>query len=84
MRLGLNKEQWDKLCENADNISGFPATLGNFIVYFASKKELGIFDITYDPNRDMFAVFYSSNLEKFEDKELINAMFNLFCHLEGI
>lgn len=84
MRLGLNKEQWDKLCENADNISGFPATLGNFIVYFASKKELGIFDITYDPKRDMFAVFYSSNLEKFEDEELINAMFNLFCHLEGI
>lgn len=84
MRLGLNKEQWDKLCENADNISGFPATLGNFIVYFASKKELGIFDITYDPKRDMFAVFYSSNLEKFEDKELINAMFDLFCHLEGI
>lgn len=84
MRLGLNKEQWDKLCENADNISGFPATLGNFIVYFASKKELGIFDITYDPKRDMFAVFYSSNLEKFEDKELIDAMFNLFCHLEGI
>jgi hypothetical protein len=84
MRITLSKEQWDKLCENADNISNFPATLSNFIVHFASKKELGIFDITYDPKRDIFAVFYSSNLEKFEANELIDAMFNLFCHLEGV
>lgn len=84
MRLALNKEQWDKFCANTDKISGFPATVGNFIVYFASKKELGIFEMTYDPKRDIFSVFYSSNLERFEAKELIDAMFNLFCHLEGI
>ena len=84
MRLSLNKEQWDKLCANTENISAFPATTGNFITYFASKKELGIFDMTYEPKRDIFSVFYSSNLEKFEAKELIDAMFNLFCHLEGI
>ena len=84
MRLSLNKEQWDKLCSHTDIISGFPATVGNFIVYFASKKELGIFDMTYDPKRDLFSVFYNSYLERFEAKELIDAMFNLFCHLEGI
>lgn len=84
MRLGLNKEQWDKLCENADNISSFPATLGNFIVYFASKKELGVFSMAYDPKQDVFGVWFGGGFEKFEDKELINAMFNLFCHLEGI
>lgn len=84
MRLGLNKEQWDKLCENADNISGFPATLGNFIVYFASRKEFGVFDMAYDPKRDIFSVCFRNNLEKFEAKELIDAMFDLFCHLEDI
>ena len=84
MRISLNKEQWDKLCSHTDRISGFPATVGNFIVYFASKKELGAFDMAYDPKRDVFGVWFQSGLEKFEDKELINAMFNLFCHLEGI
>lgn len=84
MRLSLNKEQWDKLCSHTDTISGFPATVGNFIVYFTSHKELGVFDMAYDPKRDIFSVFYNSNLERFEAKELIDAMFNLFCHLEGI
>jgi hypothetical protein len=84
MRLALNKEQWDKLCENTDSISGFPATIGNFIVYFASRKELGVFDMAYDPKRDIFGVWFEDNLNKFEAKELIDAMFNLFCHLEGI
>ena len=84
MRLALNKEQWDKLTENMETISGLPVTVGNFIVYFSSKKELGVFDMTYDPKRDIFSVFYSSALERFEAKELIDAMFNLFCHLEGI
>lgn len=84
MRLSLNKEQWDKLCAHTDKISGFPATVGNFIMYFTSRKELGVFDMTYDPKRDLFSVFYSSSLERFEANELIDAMFNLFCHLEGI
>lgn len=84
MRLALNKEQWDKLCAHTEEISAFPATVGNFIVYFSSRKELGVFDMTYDPKCDMFSVFYSSNLERFEAKELIDAMFNLFCHMEGI
>lgn len=84
MRLSLNKEQWDKLCAHTDKISGFPATVGNFIMYFTSRKELGVFDMAYDPKRDLFSVFYSSNFERFEANELIDAMFNLFCHLEGI
>lgn len=84
MRLSLKKEQWDKLLEHTDKIDGLPITVGNFIVYFTSKKELGIFDMAYDPKRDIFAVWYGNGLEKFEDKELIDAMFNLFCHLEGI
>ena len=84
MRLGLNKEQWDKLLEYSDKINSLPVTVSNFIVYFTSKKELGIFDVAYDPKRDIFAVWYDKGLEKFEDKELIDAMFNLFCHLEGI
>jgi hypothetical protein len=84
MRLSLNKEQWDKLCDQADTISGFPATVGNFIAYFSSRKELGIFDMSYDPKRELFSVFYSRTLERFEAKELIDAMFDLFCHLEGI
>lgn len=84
MRLSLNKEQWDKLCEKTDIISSFPATVGNFIVYFASRKELGVFDMAYDPKRDIFGVWFEDGLNKFESKELIDAMFNLFCHLEGI
>jgi hypothetical protein len=84
MRLALNKEQWDKLCANTEHISDFPATVGNFIVYFASKKELGRFDMVYDPKKDIFGVWYENELNKFEAKELIDAMFNLFCHLEGI
>jgi hypothetical protein len=84
MRFGLNKEQWDKLVENSDNISCIPATIGNFIIYFASKKELGVFNMAYDPKRDIFGVWFGDGFEKFEDNLLINAMFNLFCHLEGI
>ncbi len=84
MRLGLNKEQWDKLCNNTENISSFPVTVGNFIFYFASKRGLGTFHMAYDPKRDIHGVWFECGFEKFEDKELINAMFNLFCHLEGI
>jgi hypothetical protein len=84
MRLSLNKEQWDTLCSHTEHISAFPATVGNFIVYFASRKEFGVFDMAYDPKRDVFSVCFRNNLEKFEAKELIDAMFNLFCHLEGI
>jgi hypothetical protein len=53
-------------------------------VYFASRKELGAFDMAYDPKRDIFSVCFRNNLEKFEAKELIDAMFDLFCHLEGV
>lgn len=84
MRTALSKEQWDKLCLHTNDISSFPATVGNFIVYFASRKEFGVFDMSYDPKRELFSVFYSSTLEKFEAKELIDAMFDLFCNLEGI
>ena len=45
---------------------------------------MGKFNIAYDPERRVFGVWYENMLEKFEDKELINAMFNMFCHLEEI
>lgn len=84
MRLALNKEQWNTLCSHTDKISEFPATVGNFIIYFTSKKEFGIFDMAYDPKRDIFGVWFENGLDKFEAKELIDAMFDMFCHLEGI
>lgn len=84
MRLALNKEQWDKLCECTDVISSFPVTVGNFIAYFASKKEFSVFNIAHDSRRDLYGVWYENDLKKFEAKELIDAMFDLFCHLEGI
>lgn len=84
MRLGLNKEQWDKLCSYTDKISSFPVTVGNFIVYFASHKGLGTFNVAYDPKRDVYGVWFGDGFDKFEAKELIDAMFNLFCLLEGI
>lgn len=84
MRLGLNKEQWDKLCASTESISSFPATVGNFITYFTEEKTHGNFNIAYDPKREVFGVWYDNDLDKFEDKELIDAMFNLFCSMEEI
>ena len=84
MRFALNKEQWDKLCETSSSISSCPATVGNFLQYFAEEANYGNFNLAYDPERKVFGVWYENMLEKFEDKELINAMFNMFCHLEEI
>lgn len=84
MRLALNKEQWDKLVCHTDTISNFPATVGNFLQYFTERKPHGNFHIAYDPKREVFGVWYDNHLDKFEDKELIDAMFNLFCSMEGI
>lgn len=84
MRLGLNKEQWDKLLERSEEISGFPATVGNFLQHYTEKSPHGSFNMVYDARRKVFAVWFDDHLEKFESDELIDAMFNLFCHLEGI
>lgn len=84
MRLALNKEQWDKLVFHTDKISNFPATVGNFLAYFTEGKSHGNFHIAYDPKREVFGVWYDNHLDKFEDKELIDAMFNLFCKMEEI
>lgn len=84
MRLGLNKEQWEKLLRHTDTISSFPATVGNFLTYFTEENAHGNFNIAYDPKREVFGVWYDNDLDKFEDKELIDAMFNLFCKMEEI
>lgn len=84
MRLGLNKEQWDRLLEASDKISSMPVTVGNFLQYFTDRKSQGNFHVAYDPKREVFGVWYDNDLDKFEDKELINAMFNLFCSMEEI
>lgn len=84
MRLGLNKEQWDTLLCHTDKISNFPATVGNFLSYFSERKTFGNFNIAYDPEREVYGVWYDNILDKYEDKELINAMFDLFCKMEGI
>ena len=84
MRLSLNNEQWQHLCCCSDTISDFPATVGTFIQYFTERKDLGNFNIAHDPISQKFGVWYSDELKKFEAKELIDAMFNLFCHLEGV
>ena len=84
MRLGLNKEQWDKILSCTDKITSMPATVGNFLQYFTEYKTHGNFNIAYDPKREVFGVWYDNNLDKYEDKELINAMFNLFCSMEEI
>lgn len=84
MRLSLNKDQWDKLCGETDKISSFPATVGNFLVYFTEKSKHGNFNIAYDKERKVYGVWYNDLLDKFEDKELINAMFDLFCKMEEI
>ena len=84
MRLALNKEQCDKLVCHTDTISNFPATVGNFLQYFTERKPHGNFHIAYDPKREIFGVWYDNHLDKFEDKELIDAMFNLFCSMEEI
>ena len=84
MRFALNKEQWDKLCETSSSISSCPATVGNFLQYFTERKAHGNFNLAYDHERKMHGVWFDDMLNKFEDKELINAMFNLFCYLEGI
>lgn len=84
MRLGINKEQWDKLCGNTEKISSMPATVGNFLQYFTEERAYGNFHIAYDHERKVYGVWYDDKLDKFEDKELINAMFNLFCTMEEI
>ena len=84
MRLALNKEQWDRLRDKSDKISSMPATVGNFLTYFTEGKSRGNFHIAYDPKREIFGVWYDNYLDKFEDKELIDAMFNLFCKMEEI
>lgn len=84
MRFALNKEQWDKLCSRTESISSFPATVGNFLQYFTENTQHGSFNLAYDHERKLFGVWYNDQLEKFEDKELIDAMFNMFCHLEKI
>lgn len=84
MRVGLNKEQWDRLLDKSDKITSMPATVGHFLTYFMERKSHGNFHISYDPKREVFGVWYDNYLDKFEDKELINAMFNLFCSMEEI
>ena len=84
MRVGLNNEQWDKLLCHTDTISNFPATVGHFLTYFMERKSHGNFHISYDPKKEVFGVWYDNHLNKFEDKELINAMFNLFYKMEEI
>lgn len=84
MRLALNKEQWDRLLDKSDKITSMPATVGNFLTYFTEGKPHGNFHIAYDPKREIFGVWYDNHLDKFEDKELIDAMFNLFCSMEEI
>ena len=84
MRLGLNKEQWDKLLEHSDKIDSLPVTVGNFLQYYTDRTSNGNFNMAYDKKRKVFGVWYDDYLEKFESEELIDAMFNLFCHLEGI
>lgn len=84
MRFALNKEQWDKLLYNSEKISDFPATVGNFLQYYTEKKSHGNFNMAFDAKRKVFGVWYDNYLDKFEGEELIDAMFDLFCHLEGI
>ena len=84
MRLALNKEQWDLLYEHTDKISALPATVGNFLQLFTEYSKLGNFNMAYDHERKVYGVWYENMLDKFEDKELINALFNLFCYLEEI
>ena len=84
MRLSINKEQWERLGDHVGTISSFPATVSNFLQYFTEEVKHGNFNVAYDPERKIFGVWYEDMLEKFEDKELINAMFNMFCHLEEI
>lgn len=84
MRLGLNKEQWDRLLCHTDKISAMPTIVSDFLRYFTEDKSYGNFNIAYDPIRKVYGVWYDNNLDKFEDKELINAMFNLFCSMEEI
>lgn len=84
MRLGINKQQWDKLLEHSDKINSLPVTVGNFLQYYTDKTSNGKFNIVYDAKRKVFGVWYDDYFEKFESEELIDAMFNLFCHLEDI
>jgi hypothetical protein len=84
MRLALNKEQWDKLCSHTDDISSFPVTVGNFLQHYTENTKHGNFNVAYNKTKKTYSVWYEDYFERFEDKELIDAMFNLFCHLEGI
>lgn len=83
MRFGLNNKQWDRLIQYSDKISAMPATISEFLSYF-SDKECGRLNLIYDPEKKVWAVWYDDSLEKFEDKELINAMFELFFNIEEV
>ena len=84
MRFALNKEQWDKLCSHTESISSFPATVGNFIQYFTEQTSYGNFCMSFDHESKAYGVWMEDMINKFEAKELIDALFNMFCHLEEI
>jgi hypothetical protein len=84
MRLSLNNDQWHHLCVCAECASAFPATIGNFLQYFTEKKDRGNFNMAYDHSCKVFGVWYSDELRKFESTELIDAMYDMFCYMEGI
>ena len=84
MRFALNKEQWDRFIEHSESISSLPATVGNFIQYFTEQSNYGNFCMSYDHKSKLYGVWMEDMINKFEDKELINALFNMFCYLEEI
>ena len=84
MRFGLNKEQWDRLIEHSDSISSLPATVGNFLQHFTEEEKLGAFYMNYDPISKTYCVGFNDLMKSFRDKELINALFDMFCYLEEI
>ena len=84
MRFGLNKEQWDRLIEHSDSISSFPATVGNFLQRFTEEEKNGCFYLSYDSCSRTYCVGFNDLMESFKDKELINALFDMFCYLEKI
>ena len=84
MRFGINKEQWDKLLESSEKVSSMPATVGNFLQYFSGIDKLGNFNMSYDIHSKTYSVGFNDLLQSFESKELIDAMFDLFCYLEDI
>lgn len=84
MRFSLSNEQWEHLCGCAEVVSDFPATIGSFLKYFSERKNLGNFNIVYDHASKKYGIWYGDQLERFDSEELIDAMFDMFCHLEGV